>query len=126
MHTSKARAGRTDLTFTMSAGVPTNPPAKPVAKEVLGQGLIHPGRARAKGPTAWLTSCCTQEHLLVEGGRPLAALAQVFLCGLIDAKASQGICHLDEGKMSDCVPGTGSSSAAAPAAGAPRPHLPAQ
>lgn len=104
---SPGRADRTDLTFTMSAGVPTNPPVKPVAKEELDQGLIHPEGARAKGPTAWLTSCCSQQHFLVERGRPLVALAQVVLRGLIDAKTSQGICHLDEGEMSDCVPGTG-------------------
>lgn len=42
-------ADRTDLTFTMSAGVPINPPVKPVAKE-LGQGLIHPDGTRAKDP----------------------------------------------------------------------------
>lgn len=30
--------GRTDLTFTMSAGVPTNPPVKPAAKEEPGSG----------------------------------------------------------------------------------------
>lgn len=90
----------------MSAGVPINPPVKPVAKE-LGQGLIHPDSIRAKGPTACLTSYCSHEHFLVEGGRPLLALAQVVLCGLIDAKASQGIRHLDEEGMSSRVPGTG-------------------
>lgn len=43
-----------------------------------------------------LTSHRTQQHFLVEGGRPLAALAQAVPCGLIDGKASQGICHLEE------------------------------
>lgn len=86
---------RTDLTFTMSAGVPTNPPVKPVTKEEPGSGgsssLREPG---AVGPS--LTSHCPQQHFLVEGGRPLAALVQVVLCGLVDAKASQGIRHLQE------------------------------
>lgn len=95
-------AGRTDLTFTMSAGVPTKPPVKPAAKGELGSGLLRPDGARAEGPSSSLTSHRTQEHFLVEGGRPLAALAQAVPRSLIDGKAGQGVRHLQE-RTSRCA-----------------------
>lgn len=130
-HQQHRDVGRTDLTFTMSAGVPTNPPVKPATKEELGSGgSSSPREPWAAGPSSSLTSHCAQQHFLVEGGRPLAALAQAVPCSLIDGKASQGICHLEERENEPLCPtgrppplpcGSGqpvSSSPAASAAGA--------
>lgn len=96
-HQQRQDTGRTDLTFTMSAGVPTNPPVKPAAKEELRSGASSsPRESEAEGPSSSLTSHCTQQHFLVEGGRPLVALAQAVPHALVDGEASQGIRHLEE------------------------------
>lgn len=94
----------TDLTLTISAGVPTKPPMQPGATDPRANmwRLAMPTCTHPPRPSRQLTADGAQRHLLVERQGPLAALGHVVPHGLIDGEPSQGVGHLGaEGPSSE-------------------------
>lgn len=93
----------TNLTLTKSAGVPTKPPVKPVEIYLSGpDGSLCPGPLPGPCPDyPVLTTDAAQQHLAVEGERPLAVLGHVVPHGLVDSEPGQGVGHLGRGPGSE-------------------------